>query len=422
MTQNEKLALINTKTLIVGIDIAKRTHWVQPMRSNRTLLGKAFPIQNTRDGLETLRSNLEQIKQINQCDTIIIGLEPTGHYWKPLGAFLIQSGWTVVLVNPHHVKKSKELDDNTQTKSDSKDAGLIGRLVIDGRFFTTYLPTGVWRELRELTTTRNQIRRKLSTVLNHIRTVLEEYFPEYEKVFPTLTGKTSLHILREGLMPTELRQLEAEGILAVFRQVVRRGVGRKRAEALYQAAIDSIGTPADATIQLKLRLLMQEYQLLSVQKDQVETVMAERLQTTVISRYLLSIPGLGVVTVAGILGETGDLSRFTDWKQLRKLAGYNLVENSSGQHQGRRRISKRGRAGLRCHLYQAAVMMVSKSPEFRGLYQYLLSRPQNPLKKKQALVAMAMKLLRIIWALARKQEYYDPAKALGVYRQSQLAA
>ena len=46
--------------------------------------------------------------------------------------------------------------------------------------------------------------------------------------------------------------------------------------------------------------------------------------------YLLSVPGVGVVTAASLLGEAGDLTRYEDWRQLRKLAGYNLKENSSG--------------------------------------------------------------------------------------------
>ena len=144
MRQNEKLRMIKEGVITVGIDIAKRIHWVQPMLHSGILLGKPFSIQNNRNGFESLLAKLKLIKQQNKCQEVIVGLEPTGHYWKALCWFLINNQIKVVLVNPYHVKTSKELDDNTQTKSDPKDAMVIGRLVKDGRFFETYLPVGSW--------------------------------------------------------------------------------------------------------------------------------------------------------------------------------------------------------------------------------------------------------------------------------------
>ena len=94
-------------------------------------------------------------------------MEPTGHYWKAFANFLLkQAKITVVLVNPFHTKKAKELDDNSQTKSDKKDALTIARLVKDGRYFETYLPHDVYAELKGLTTTRYSMnkRKKLITI------------------------------------------------------------------------------------------------------------------------------------------------------------------------------------------------------------------------------------------------------------------
>lgn len=64
--------------------------------------------------------------------------------------------------------------------------------------------------------------------------------------------------------------------------------------------------------------------------------------------------------------------------------------------------------------------MVVHNQEFKQLYQYLISRSQNPLKRKQALVVIAVKIIKVILALAQKKENYDPSKALGVYRETQL--
>lgn len=420
MRLNEKLRMIKEGVIIIGIDIAKRMHWVQPMLYNGILLGKPFNIQNNRNGFESLLAKLKIIKQQNKCQKIIVGLEPTGHYWKALSWFLINNQIKVVLVNPYHVKTSKELDDNTQTKSDPKDAMIIGRLVKDGRFFETYLPVGPWAELRVLSNTRSQLRAKLNAILNNLKAILDEYFPEYETVFKTITGKVSLHILTNCLLPNDLKLLGVPGIITEFRKAVKKGVGKKKAELLYRAAYSSVGFPANEAVKMKLGLFVKELHLLNDQITAVETAMETQLKATGISQYILSIKGIGIVTAAGILGEIGDPSRFTDWKQVRKLAGFNLIENSSGEHQGQRSISKRGRCLLRNYLYQAALVMVAHNQEFKELYQYLISRSPNPLKRKQALVVIAVKIIRVILALVQKKESYDPGKTLGVYRETQL--
>ena len=115
---------------------------------------------------------------------VIVGMEPTGHYWKAFANFLLkQAKITVVLVNPYHTKKAKELDDNSQTKSDKKDALTIARLVKDGRYFETYLPHDVYAELRGLTTTRHSMNKRKKAIINTITAVLDEYFPEFVSVF-----------------------------------------------------------------------------------------------------------------------------------------------------------------------------------------------------------------------------------------------
>lgn len=110
-------------------------------------------------------------------------MEPTGHCWKPLAWFLQEHGYTVAIVKPYHVKKSKELEDNSQTKNDRKDAGLIVHLVKEGRFLNCILPTGVYAELRTLDATRQQQATKVNSALCQMRAILNEYFPELQQVF-----------------------------------------------------------------------------------------------------------------------------------------------------------------------------------------------------------------------------------------------
>lgn len=418
-----KLAIIRSEhTLIVGVDIAKRKHWASIMDGPTELpVGKPFSFDNTRDGFHRLLAQIAQAQGQTGASRVVVGMEPSGHYWKALAWFLKESGVPLVTVNPAHVKRAKEFDDNSPTKNDRKDAWLIARRVNDADFFEAYLPEGVYAELRGLTQNRQQQRAKLNVALNQLRGLLDEYFPEYEEVFADLLGMASLYVLAHRPFPEDVLAVSEAGLAAELKTASNNRVGLRRAQALQEIARRSIGVRAGLeAARLRLRQFLEEVAFWQAQLTETETAMAKALQETGLAPYLLSVPGVGYVTAASFLGEVGDLKRYEDWRQLRKLAGFNLTEESSGQHQSRTRISKRGRPGLRQLLYMMAMTLVSKNREFRALYQYFRTRSQNPLKGKQALVAVISKLLRLLFALARKQRLYDPDKAMGAWRAEQL--
>ena len=150
-TQNAKIKSITEKTLIIGIDIGSETHYARAFDwRNYEYSKKPFSFNNDEDGFETFRSWMNEIAEKHGKDTVIPGMEPTGHYWLNLGAYLQEQGMKPVHVNPHHVKKSKELDDNNPNKNDRKDTKTIAGLVNEGRFSYPYIPTGIYAEIRSL--------------------------------------------------------------------------------------------------------------------------------------------------------------------------------------------------------------------------------------------------------------------------------
>jgi len=113
-----------------------------------------------------------------------------------------------------------------------------------------------------------------------------------------------------------------------------------------------------------------------------------------------------MISADNFLCNNGDPLRFDHPHQISKMAGYNLIEDSSGQNKSKTTISKRGRKHLRNVLYQMARTMVAVNSEMKTLYQYLKTRPVNPLKKKQALVVVSKKIITIIHSLLKKQTGY----------------
>lgn len=419
----QKLEAVTLKTLVVGVDIAKHTQWARFVDCRGIEHGKALKFENNRNGFNGILTRIYEICKREDFNKVIVGMEPTGHYWKAFANFLLkQAGITVVLVNPYHTKQAKELDDNSQTKSDKKDALTIARLVKDGRYFETYLPHDVYAELRVLSTTRNSINKRKRSVMNTITAVLDEYFPEYKTVFKCpFRGKASMHLLKVCPIPRFILELGEEGVLEEIRKAVKKTVGKKKAEQLIEAAKNSIGVDyGEYAARFKIRQMMEEMELLMKQLEEVECGMAETLKKTGIAEYLLSIEGMGVVSLAMCLGELGDPQRFEDARQMSRMAGYNLIEDSSGTNQSGTCISKRGRKNLRCVLYQISVTMVATNKEMRRLYDYLKTRERNPLKKMQALVMIGKKILTLIFTLSKKKIYYDPELVFGIYRKSQL--
>lgn len=422
---NKKLEAITFETLIVGVDIAKHNQWARFVDCRGIEHNKALKFENNRNGFNAILTRIYEICKQEDFNKVIVGMEPTGHYWKAFANFLLkQAKITVVLVNPYHTKKAKELDDNSQTKSDKKDALTIARLVKDGRYFETYLPHDVYAELRGLTTTRHSMNKRKKSIINTITAVLDEYFPEYGTVFKQpFKGKASMHLLKVCPIPKFILELGEDGVLDEIKKAVKKTVGRKKAAQLIEAAKDSIGVDyGEKAARFKIQQLMEELELITNQLKSVEEEMSEALKKTEIAEYLMSIPGIGVVSLATCLGELGDPLRFENARQMSRLAGYNLIEDSSGKNKSGTCISKRGRKNLRSVLYQISLTMVANNKELRQLYDYLKTREKNPLKKMQALVVISKKVLTLIFTLSKKKAYYEPELVFGSYRKSQLQA
>ena len=133
-TQNKKIEAITEKTLVIGIDVGSETYYARAFDYRGIEYSKKpFKFSNTEAGFVTFKEWILDLKEKHEKDKVVPGMEPTGHYWFNLGKYLQDNEMKPVLVNPHHVKKSKELDDNNPTKNDRKDPKVIAGLGRDGR-------------------------------------------------------------------------------------------------------------------------------------------------------------------------------------------------------------------------------------------------------------------------------------------------
>lgn len=400
-----KLDLIDEDTLIVGIDIGKRKHHARFINLRGYELGKVFSFSNNRDGMEKVATKIEEAKKQNNLAKAVIGLEPSGHYWKAAAHHLSSQGYKLALVNPYHIKKTKEIDDNCQTKNDRKDPILIAKLVRDGDFFDPNLPSGVYADIRRMYRLRLKLNKSLVRQKTALKILLDEYFPEYEDFFSDILGVTSEYLLRNYFLP---ERIASENILALankIKKLSRDKIKVDKISRLLEASQCSIGitTGLEAAI-LEKTYILDEIKDLKQKLIYINKRLKYYLGQSQYSCYLLSIPGVGITTAAGFLGEIGDISKYSSAKEIIKLAGLNLVEISSGEKRGVKKLSKRGNSILRYLLYQCAVVAIAKNAQIKIYYDYQ-TKTKNKMKM---LVAVQCKLARIMFALLKYKKYYDP--------------
>lgn len=350
----------------------------------------------------------------NDKKQIVLGLEPTGHYWFALATWLVAKGISVVQVNPYAVKQTKELEDNSQLKDDKKDPKLIANLVKDGNFGMPYLPEKLYADIRRLSMFRDQLNEDRIRNLNRLHREMKIYFPEYKDAFGKIDGAFSLELLKVAPFPDELVAIGTEGMKQIWHEAKLRGRGYVNAPSILEYARKSIGIRdgADASRQA-VKWFVNRIIELDEQLSDIENQLNQRCMEIPYAKNILAISGIGENILSGILAEMGDISRFDDVKEIQKLSGLGLVACSSGKHTGETKISHRGRKRLRYWLFQAAKSAVAHSEEFRELHVYYTTRKQNPLKKMQSLIVIACKILRVIFTILTKGTTYDPKKLLG---------
>ncbi len=412
-TQNEKLNQLSERSIVVGVDIASELHYARAFDWRGVELGKVFKFTNTAEGFDEFYAWIERLKKQAQKECVMVGAEPTGHYWFGLASYLKDQAIKLVLVNPFHVKRSKELDDNHPSKTDVKDPKTIAKLVIEGRYNEPYIPEGIYAELRIATSCRLRIQKEMNGIKNRINRWLKIYFPEHETVFGKFDATSSMMVLQEAPLPRDIKELGAEGINKIWRDNKLRAVGMKRAKSLYEAAGKTIGcTEGESCSRMEIKLLLQDYNHKTLQYLAVMDIIDGLCMQIPEVAKLLEIKGIGLITVAGFLSEVGDIRRFKSPKQIQKLGGLALKESSSGKHKGQTTISKRGRSRLRAILFQAVMPLVAKNAEFAELHKYYTMRSKNPLKKKQSLIALSCKLIRVFYAILTKGISYDAQKLI----------
>ena len=411
LTQNDRLNQVTAETLVVGVDIGSQEHYARAFDWRGIEFTKrAFRFSNTRVGFLTFLRWLQELQGKCRKEEVIVGCEPTGCYWLTFQKFLKDHAVKLVTVNPYSVKRSKELDDNSPEKSDLKDPKTIAGLVRAGRFSTSYLPEGIYAEIREASVCRDMVMKDHVRLSNQIQGWLQKYFPEYLEVYKDWDSTSGLMVLQEAPLPEDIIKLGAGGINSIWRKAKVRAAGIKRATTLVEAAQESVGLQGGEAARLEIWILVNDYMAKAEQMKRLDEYLEQKVMEVPNVEKLLAIKGVGLSTVIGFVAEVGDIGRFTDARQVQKLAGLEITKISSGKKKGQPCISKRGRRKLRRTMYESARALINWNPAFLDVFLYYRNRQRRPLGSMQAKIAVACKAIRVFFVIMQTGCDFDEGR------------
>jgi len=395
--------------LVVGIDISKDNHDAMMRTPTGKVVYRRLSFHNTREGFENLLLQVEAMRVQHGLKEIVFGMEPTANYHKPLGEFLINQDYQVVLVSPEAASKNRSLLDGRWNKHDGKDCANIADLICQGKCLYYEYPSAQLRDLRNLLSLNRKLKKLEQGLRLRIRNhLVAQYFPEIDQ-YCHWGASEGLALVRWCLDPTVMARLSEEQLSQRLGTLGRTIAQRRRLSALKDQAASSIGCRFGVSVEFESQ------QVVKLLKDVRQTIESTREQIEAVCRKfkeydcLLSIPGFGPTLSAMVLGAIGNPWRFHNGAQVLKMVGLDLSASSSGKAQGQPVVSKKGKAEIRYALYQAAMVASTRDKHFVAYFtdQITGREKENGIKTKKR-VKLAAKMLMIGWTLMKKQECFDP--------------
>jgi len=403
---------IGDRTLVVGVDIGCASNAVGFMNKEGEVLGSYPKMPNSREGFEQFVKITEGLKAKHGLTDVMIGLEPTGHYWRKFAYFAKGKGYEVRFVRTTALKHHRELDESSSAKSDKQDALTLTNITREGKYIDTVIEDGRMRHLRILVKVREKIQKRNVSAKNSLHAALDDYFPELKKIFWSMHSRGLWALLERCPFPEDVLTLEVSALKEMIGRASRRRVeASQKAAAVQQAAKESIGLKQIGSAdRYRLKMCLEEVKQTGLIIKDIEREIKRTLKEIPEAEYLLSIPGIGPISAAVFLGELGNPSYFKGARQVVKYAGYDPQESDSGYRVSRKFISKKGRWLLRKHLFLMSMRVVVLSRYFQEYYQRKLQTKnrfgQLP-RKKEILCAVAIKLIKVIFALLRDKRNFE---------------
>ena len=381
----------------IGVDIARRTHFVAIVDQDLSVLLKPTPVTEDAAGYQKLIGLLG-----SPTDTLLI-LEATGHYWRNLFACVCTRGFRCAVVNPLRVRRFGQ-EDLRRAKTDRTDALTIARFGASRRPEPTPAPDSALDNLRELVQLHRRLSQDYADRQRQLHRLLVLVFPEFTNVIRTLECARATALLSRYPSALAFRQADARTIAAL--RGGQMSVGMPTAEALVAAATTSVAQHDSTAYQTAVRAFCDDLDTLRKRLRDVNVEIRKSVEGHALAVLLTSISGLGTLTAARLLAYLGDPSHFRNAAALASYVGVVPATSQSGQSRpGRAPVSQIGNTSLRACLWMPTLVAIQHNAWLRSYYQRLVTRGKP---RKVAVVASMRKLLVAVYSVAKSRRPFVP--------------
>lgn len=376
--------------IYVGIDIAKLNHFASAISSDGEIMLQPFKFTNDYDGFHLLVQKLDSLDS----DSIIIGLESTAHYGNNLVEFLVKHNYKVCVINPIQTSTMRK-NNIRKTKTDKVDTYIIAKtLMMNPHRFFSQRDLSIMH-LKDLGRFRMKLIKKRTQGKIQLTSYVDQAFPELQYFFKSGIHQKSIYaVLKEAPTPDDIASMHLTHLSHLLEVSSHGHFKKNTATELRILAQKSVGCN-DSSISTQITQTIELIELLDSQVHDVESEI--ELIVNSLDSVIMTIPGIGFINGGMILGEIGDITRFSNPSKVLAFSGLDPTVYQSGNfNASHTKMSKRGSRPLRYALINAAHNVVRNNKTFKDYYDQKISEGKS---HYNALGHCAGKLVRIIYKM-----------------------
>jgi transposase len=401
--------------LCVSLDIHKYFHVVMIHNALGEIVTMPFEIDIFQAGFDRLCQAIDEAVARTKAQVVLVGMEPTGHYFENLARHLHQRPQPVTLINSFAVSRNREQQMMRREKDDEIDVAAVGDLLRRGEG-TPFQPiSGLYLEMQHLSRVRLS-RVKIRTALkNQIIGHLDRIFPglviqgkvareRYEPLFAAdfWSCQALQHLIRVCPDPRQLATMAPEDLRTAF-HAQGFALGAKIAAKIITYA-QKVLLPDPEVVAIRCELLARDLVLLADVEQRVAEL-EDRLHTLLQQTPYWAwtkVRGLSLTQVASLAAAIGDPTHYTHAAQVFRRSGLVSGRNDSGtrRHKGKgKRVVKTGDVYLRRALMTAIMSLIRHQPALHDYFNELHRTKHAGVAR----VATARRAIGILWAMQRDQ-------------------
>ena len=400
---------MNQNTCIT-IDVSQNKSHIQGFIGSNKPLSKSRTMRHTKQGYQFILT-LKNIIESKTNETPLIIFEFTGIYHKSLEKFLISQNLKYHIVAPLRAAKARNSEIREQ-KTDARDCLSLSKLFYSNNLGIFYSEDESYSNLRKLNRYYDTCMKHLIKIKVNFRETLAVIYPNYKKLFTSIYSDESLSFLKEFPHPSSYTSKSEDKIIEILKERWNHleswtSSKVKQLTPLVNEIVSGCSITEPDILMLLSYITQIEYYLNQIKATVVQ--MNDLASKLPLYNLVHSLPGIQDILTCKFIAELGNISRFTNYKQIVAYAGIDPMIRQSGDKDGLHlKMSKKGNRRLRTilHLMVSSLIKANREPNAIKTKYQKKTHQLNPLKPKVASMACANQLVRIIFYMHKTSSTY----------------